>query len=179
MSRTIDTLPSDLSGATRELLQAIHRETHQVALAAAQASTPIGGDAKDYRGGRSPGQMRASWRSQPASIDSAIAALQPTKIEDTAPAVVIINRGRKKSDKAWYARNAGAKGVGAGGHGKSGRKHTKKDSASYHLVHAGKLLGSAQAPFGIKGPVLRELAAQKEAIFARSVAIAEAKAGTP
>jgi hypothetical protein len=51
----------------------------------------------------------------------------------------------------------------------------KRRRAAYYTVKAGKRLGSEQAPRGVKGPVLRELAAQEDSIFDRAKAAAERK----
>ncbi|HYE59018.1 MAG TPA: hypothetical protein VD948_10955 [Rhodothermales bacterium] len=98
------------------------------------------------------GKMRSAWQDVPAGASSAIDRLQPTKIRNAAPQAVVIDQGRRKSRNAWKVR----RGKG-------------------YIVKPGKMLGSEQAPRGIKGPVLRELAGQEDAIFDRAAAKVERK----
>lgn len=98
------------------------------------------------------GGMKGAWRDVPAGAESAIARLQPTKVRNASPQAVIIDQGRRASKNAWRVR----RGKG-------------------YIVKPGKMLGSTQAPRGIKGPVLRELAGQEEAIFDRAAAAVERK----
>jgi hypothetical protein len=158
-------LAAALQGLTKDLLQEIHREMHELALQKAIAVTPLGG-----AGDKHPGQMKRSWRSMPVSIGEAINRQQPTKIQNTAPHGLIIDRGRRRSENAWQARRPGVKGVGRG-------RKKKFNPGLYYTVKAGKILGSTQAVLGVKGQVLRELAAQEDAIFARAAAAVDRKAG--
>lgn len=132
------TIAPELSDLTRELLQEIHRESHDFVLGRAQALTPV-------RSGR----MRAAWQSVNTA---AIERLQPSKVRNASPQAVIIDMGRRPSQNAFNVR----RGKG-------------------YVVKAGKMLGSAQAPRGVKGPVLRELAGQEDALFDMARARVERK----
>lgn len=166
----LEDLGRGLSQYTREVLMSVQRQLHELARQTAIAKTPEGG-----AGDKHPGLMRRSWVDIPGSIESAIAALQPTKIRNVAPHGLIIDRGRRKSENAFTVKRPGATGVGAGGHGRSGREHTRAASSAYYTVRAGKMLGSPQAPLGIKGDVLRALRAAEDSIAARADAEAERK----
>lgn len=100
------------------------------------------------------GGLKRQWQIVEATASAASDRLKPTKVRNAAPQAVIIDQGRRRSKNAWTATS---------------RKGTK------YTVKAGKMLGSEQAPRGIKGPVLRELAAQEDAIFDRARAAAERK----
>lgn len=99
------------------------------------------------------GGLKAAWTSVPGNLESAMESMQPTKVKNAHPAATIINMGRRRSENAWRVRRGG----------------------KAHTVKPGKMLGSSQAPRGIKGPVLREVSQQEEAIFRRAAATVERK----
>lgn len=98
---------------------------------------------------RRTGRTASQWQSAPA----ATGRLQPSKVRNTAPAVSVLSGGRRRSQNAWTVRRGG----------------------KTHTVKPGKMLGSTQAPFGIKGPVLRELGQREDAIFERAAAAVEGR----
>lgn len=103
---------------------------------------------------RRTGRTAAQWMSVP-NAQPASAHLQPSKVRNASPAASILSGGRRRTTKAF-------------------RVH--RGSTSY-IVGPGKMIGSEQAPMGIKGPVLRELAAREDAIFDAASAAVNARHG--
>lgn len=165
------TIAGDLSDATRELLGAAHLELHELGLATAIAVTPVGSAPQD----KHPGLMKRSWKNHPSSIKGAIDALQPTSILNEASHGLVIDRGRRRSENA-HARKSGS------GTELVPSKRRREDGSVVMVrrrksttIKAGRMLGSEQAPLGVKGQVLRKLKAEERAIFERAAAAAEQK----
>jgi hypothetical protein len=163
------TIAGDLTGVTRSLVQEIHRETHEVALATAIALSPVGG-----AGDKHPGLLRRSWESDPSNVADAITALEPTSVINRAPHALIIDLGRRMGERAYTTKaGAGMVMVPTKRRRKDGSVVMRKRRA--FRVAKPRMLGSEKAPLGVKGPVLRKLSAEREAIFARAAAAVERK----
>jgi hypothetical protein len=132
------------------VLQSVHRQLHELARHTAIAKTPEGG-----AGDKHPGLMRRSWVDMPGSIESPIAALQPTKMRNVAPHGAD-HRPRPTRARTPSPSSGGATGVGAAAGA------ARAASSAYYTVRAGKMLGSTRAPLGVKGDVLRALEAQRK-----------------
>jgi hypothetical protein len=153
-------LAGELAKIPHALAKEIHRQTHRAVRSSAEANTPVGAG-KD----KHPGLLKRSWEDVPGSIESAVEQLQPTKVKNVAPHAGVVAPGRRRTKAPYRARKPGKKGVGRG------RK--AKDSTSYYLVKAGKMLGSEQAPFGIKREVYRDLDGQRDSILTSAIAKVE------
>lgn len=159
------TISLDLSLLTKEFIVELHRETHLATLQAAIAATPV-----------RTGGMKAAWTSAPANFESAMKSMRPTKVRNAHPAAVIIDMGRRASENAWNVRlQAGGTVVVATRRRRKDGSYVHRRRAAYYTVKPGKMLGSTQAPRGIKGPVFRDVEQQEEAIFRRAAATVERK----
>lgn len=139
-----ETLVPDLNLLTGHLGQEVHRLVHEMARVAAPEVTPMGG-----AGDAHPGLMKRSWRDVPGNYMAAIEAFKPTKIRNVAAHALIIDRGRRRSERAFTATRKGTR----------------------YTVKAGKLLGSTQALLGVKGQVIQRINAAREQILAQAAAI--------
>lgn len=127
--------PEMVGLSLRELEREVHLGLHERALELARQASPVGSRAT----GRP--SLRASWRSYPPNPQDAIAAGRPTKVGATAPHALVIEGGRKVA-KPYKRRH------------KSGTVSQVR----------GRMVGSKQAPVGLKTPILTRLAAEEEAI---------------
>lgn len=128
-------------GLAIERLEDLQREAHRVfhrrlEELVAQLS-PVGAST---RAGHI--HFRPGWRNVPPDPESAIASLRPTKVSQTAPHGGVIDRGRQMA--AAHQRV-----------GKSGKRH---------LVRA-RMVGSIQAPIGVRAPVLLQLEQEQEELL--------------
>jgi len=130
---------------TEKLVGTIHLDLHNHAIEALRAATP-----------RLSGETQGLVASDPTSPESAIEALQPTSV----------GYGGTPAQR----RKANALNIG--------RRSTK---TPYQVRRGGKVsqvkrrvVGSRQAPKGMKGPVLRQLKAREDEILAAAIAKAEA-----
>lgn len=133
--------PEMLGASVRELLVEIHRGLHERALELAREVSPVG---RDRAAGRP--SLRSSWRSFPPDPESAIAAGRPTKVSASAPHALVIEGGRRPS--------------------KPYRRRTKAGGKA--LVRS-RMIGSSQAPAGLRAPVLARLAAEEERIVGAAI----------
>lgn len=156
----VTALAGELAKLPHALAKEIHRQTHAAVRTSAVANSPVGA-ARD----KHPGLLARSWEDVPGSIESAIEQLQPTKVKNVAAHAGVVAPGRRRTKAPFRARKPGKKGVGRG------RK--AKNSASYYQVRAGKLIGSEQAPYGIKREVYRDLDAQRDSILTSAIAKVE------
>lgn len=125
-----------------ELMREAHRQLHARVAELTRELSPSG--TSDRPGHK---HLRPSWRSVPANPESAIASLRPTRVEATAPHARVIDAGRQMA-KAHQRR------------GKSGKKSFVRS----------RMVGSPQAPLGVRGPVLVAIRAEEEQILQRAAA---------
>ena len=125
-----------------ELMREAHRQLHARVAELTRELSPTG--TSDRPGHK---HLRPSWRSVPANPESAIASLRPTRVEATAPHARVIDAGRQMA-KAHQRR------------GKSGKKAFVRS----------RMVGSPQAPLGVRGPVLVAIRAEEEQILQRAAA---------
>ncbi|OPZ41289.1 MAG: hypothetical protein BWY94_02466 [Actinobacteria bacterium ADurb.BinA094] len=128
--------PEVVGASATELLREIHASMHERLLELAREVSPVG----TARASGRP-SLRASWRSYPPNPQNAIAAGRPTKVGATAPHALVIEGGRQMA-KTYKRRH------------KSGTVSQVR----------GRMVGSKQAPVGLKTPILTRLAAEEEAI---------------
>lgn len=132
-------------GLMVEQLEELQREAHRVMHRRVEELTaqmsPVG---SVTRSGKP--KFRPGWRSVPANPEAAISSLRPTRVEQTVPHGLVVDLGRKPA--AAHQRR-----------GKDGRRH----------VVSSRMVGSLQAPLGVRAPVLLQLAQEEEQLLQQAV----------
>lgn len=137
--------PPAMLAATERLVGTIHLDLHNKAIEALRAITP-----------RDSGETAALVASDPTNPESAIEALQPTRVgfggtSEQRRKANALNIGRRSSKTPYKVTRNGK---------------------TYEVKR--RVLGSRQAPQGMKGPVLRQLKAREDEILTAAIAKAEA-----
>lgn len=134
--------PEMVGLSLRELTAEVHASLHERLLELARESSPVGSQRASGRP-----SLRASWRSYPPNPQDAIAAGRPTKVGATAPHALVIEGGRKVA-----------------------KPYKRRHKSGTVSVVRGRMVGSTQAPTGLKVPILTRLAAEEEQIVAGAIA---------
>ena len=134
--------PEVVGASATELLREIHASMHERLLELAREVSPVG----TARASGRP-SLRSSWRSYPPNPQDAIAAGRPTKVGATAPHALVIEGGRKVA-----------------------KPYKRRHKSGIVSVVRGRMVGSTQAPTGLKVPILTRLAAEEEQIVAGAIA---------
>lgn len=137
--------PPAMLAATERLVGTVHLDLHNHAIEALRAITP-----------RQSGETALLVASDPTNPESAVEALQPTSVgyggtSEQRRKANALNIGRRSTKTPYKVRRGG----------------------KTFLVER-RVIGSRQAPKGMKGPVLRQLKAREEEILAAAIAKAEA-----
>ena len=134
--------PEMVGLSLRELTAEVHASLHERLLELARESSPVGSQRASGRP-----SLRASWRSYPPNPQDAIAAGRPTKVGATAPHALVIEGGRQVA-----------------------KPYKRRHKSGIVSVVRGRMVGSTQAPTGLKVPILTRLAAEEEQIVAGAIA---------
>lgn len=141
--------PAKAAKHARGVMVAGAEEIRRRFLAYAQALTPVGGSLGPDR---HPGLLKRSWKASGAVTATGVAA-----IGNAAEHAAIINRGRRRG-----VTPIGSKTRVRAAKGKKLKPNKKA-----------RMLGSKQAPQGMTRPTWKRIKAEREAITARAIAVAE------